>query len=242
MSLPIILSPPFSREYVDKVRNIDAAHLVAYWPLSEGSGTVAKDWGPYGRNGAYTAVTLGGRGIGDGKSSASFDGSTSYCNVYSAALVAAFNGAEGTLAGWAKVSAAGVWTDGAARLMACFRVDSNNRIQLQRSTVNGALSFLYAAGGVSLQRDVTSLSLTTWMAICLTWSKSGDAAIAYLNGAQQGATLTGLGTWAGNLASTLTCVGAASTVPAYVWSGPEAHWALWNAALTPTQVARLAKP
>ena len=41
--------------------------------------------------------TLAQPGIGDGRGAASFDGVTSYNNIYSAALISAFNGAQGAI-------------------------------------------------------------------------------------------------------------------------------------------------
>jgi len=49
---------------------------IAYWPMDEQSGTVAVDQSGNGRNGAYTAVTLGQPGMGDGRTAASFDASS----------------------------------------------------------------------------------------------------------------------------------------------------------------------
>ena len=79
--------------YVTYTGKIQALGPIAYWPLSEASGTTIVDASGNARNGAYTAVTLGQAGIGDGRTSASFDGSTSFGDLYSASLAGAFNGA-----------------------------------------------------------------------------------------------------------------------------------------------------
>jgi hypothetical protein len=63
--------------------------------------------------------------------------------------------------------------------------------------------------------------------------------IAYLNGAQTGATQTTLGTFVGALGATTTNIAASSTVPANPWAGFVAHVALGNRALTAAEVARL---
>jgi hypothetical protein len=62
--------------------------------MTEPAGAISIDQSNNGRNGAYTGVTLGATGIGDGRTSATFDGATSYNNIYSAALNTAWNGAE----------------------------------------------------------------------------------------------------------------------------------------------------
>jgi hypothetical protein len=192
------------------------------------------------RNGAYTAVTLGAAGVGDGRTSASFDGSTSVANIFGASLATAFNGAEGTAAIWLRVSSAGVWTDATVRRCVIGQVDANNRIDILRSAANNTIQFFYRAGAVSSSVNAGSQSSTGWIHAALTWNKAADQVKAYLNGAQAGATQTGLGVWAGTFAATTTCIGASSTAPATVWSGTLAHTALWDRALTLAEIASLA--
>jgi hypothetical protein len=73
----------------------------------------------------------------------------------------------------------------------------------------------------------------------MTVSAAADQMIAYFNGVIEAAPRTGLGTWAGTLASISTLIGAETTVPASPWSGSLAVAALWNTALTAAQIARL---
>ena len=140
----------FRNDYAQRLKKLFEPSIVSYLPLDEPGGSVAFDYSGKGRNGAYTAVTLGQNGIGDGRSAASFNGTSSLCNWHSAALAAAFNGAEGTLMAWAKVSSAGVWTDNAHRTIARVAVDTSNYIQLYKYT-NNAFLFDYFAGGVAEQ-------------------------------------------------------------------------------------------
>jgi hypothetical protein len=230
-----------SPEYYSRVLSIGRANLLAYWPLWEPAGTVATDVSGAGRHGAYTAVALGQPGIGDGRTAGQFDGVASYANVYSASLAGAFNGAEGTLSGWVKVASVGVWTDGLFRRIVDLDADGNNYLRLMRSSTNNALAINYRAGGISIAPGVNGLSGLGWLHLAVTWSKSGDALKTHLNGVQQGATATGLGTWAGSLAATTTNIGAYQTTPTNVWSGGLAHVALWNAALAAADVAQLAR-
>ena len=225
---------PFA--YTQKVQ---ALAPIAYWPLAESSGSVATDESGNARNGAYTSVALGAAGIGDGRSAATFDGSTSYCNVQGAGLTAAFSGAAGTLALWAKVSAAGVWTDGVTRLLAIFLVDASNFVRLRKISTANTLDAQYSAGG-TIKTVQISTSTTGYFHLAATWNKAGDQFIVYFNGAQSGSTQTGLGTFAGSLATSL--IGANSTAPANVHSGVEAHVALWASALSAAQIATLAVP
>lgn len=225
------------RRYWQGITSVQPASLLAYWPLFEPSGTVVTDMSDNGRNGTYTAVTLGQAGIGDGRTSASFDGSTSYANVYSAGLASAFNGPAGTITAWARVANAGIWTDNALHRIATFGADANNRVLLRKDGLND-LRWTYIAGSTS--KEVALVTTTTaWFHSAITWDKAADAVKVYFNGAQTGSTQTGLGTWAGSLANNTTVIGAASTSPSGVWSGRLAHVGLWSVALSAQEVASL---
>jgi hypothetical protein len=70
----------------------------------------------------------------------------------------------------------------------------------------------------------------------LTWSKTSDEVKAYVNGTQVGSTQTGLGTWATNLGSAYTAIGAygAGTNP---WSGLINDVRIYDRALTTTEIS-----
>lgn len=225
------------RKYGQRVMGMRRSNLIAYWPLGDLSGSVATDASGNGRNGACTAIALGQAGIGDGRASALFDGSASYCNTFGAGLASAFSGQEGTLALWMRVANAGVWPDGTRRL-AVLMADASNRVIVQKAA-SGDLIVTYIAGGITSERTVVG-SGTSWMHVAVTWSKSSGASgevRGFLNGAQVGATLTALGTFAGALS--VSILGASNTTPTNPWSGRLAHVGLWSAALTTTEVARL---
>jgi hypothetical protein len=225
------------KRYIDKMLGHGP---IAYWVQGEKTGAVARCYVNPAQNGAYTAVTLGQLGIGDGNTSASYDGATSYTNIYSATLAAAFSGVAGTAMIWARVSAAGVWTDGAFRYLFNFQADANNQIFIAKAIANSTMNFQYKAGAVTSQIQNAAMNQTAFINVALTWDKTADQVRAFLNGAQTGATLNGLGVWAGAPGVTTTCIGSASTVPATVWSGYLAHCALWNRALAPAEIAALA--
>src|SRR3990167_4218733 len=88
------------REYYQRVLNVRPDKLVGYWPMWEPSGAVSYDLSGQGNNGAYTAVTLAQRGMGDGRTCPLFNGSNSMNNVYSAGLNSDFNNQELTLMLW----------------------------------------------------------------------------------------------------------------------------------------------
>lgn len=232
-------TPLLSGSYSEKLRRLFGSSIVSYLPLWEPAGaTVAADISGRGYNGAPTAVTFGAAGIGDGSTAASFDGSTSFIDWYSAGLASAFNASEGTLMIWAKVSAAGVWTDTTVRVLGLLSSDgvSQNYIRIIKNSINNQLVFTYRAGNVNKAVTKSSVTTTGWMALGLTWSVSADEVKAYFGGVQEGTTQTGLGTWAGALQSTAALIGALSAVPANVWSGPLAHALLLNRAATDAEM------
>jgi len=214
-------------------KKIQAMGPIAYWPMAEPSGSVATDESGNGRNGAYTSVTLNQTGIGDGRTAASFDGTNSYNNVFGASLSAAFNGQQGSFVGWAKVSGAGVWTDGLTRRCILFQVDASNRVGIFKPTANNEMDMLYVAGGTSLGAAKTTFSPTDWFHLGLTWNKTADQVIFYVNGVAITPVSTGLGTFAGALSATQTLIGSLNTgAAAQVWSGLLAHWAVFNSTLS----------
>ena len=205
---------------------------IAYWPQWEASGTAAVCQVNAAQNGTYTGVTLGQDGIGDGRTCPLFDGTNDLNNIYTTVLRDAFNGAEGTVLAWAKVSRVGVWTDSTYRSVLALRVDASNRVRLQRTTTNNQLEWRYVA--------LDSLSTVGWFHMGLTWSASGNAVKAYYAGSQTGTTQSGLGTWAGSLGSTTTVIGARSSIPNDPWDGYLAHVAIWSSALADATIADLA--
>ena len=231
---------PLSLKYARKVLSVERASLISDLPLWEQAGSVARDFTGNGRNGASVGVTLGEPGIGDGRTSYGFDGANDYVNWYSAGLAAAFNGAEGTLGPmWFKMPAA-AWTDGLVRA-SNIGADGTNYVRLQKAAANGTVAFIYSAGTIQ-SRTKSGLSTTDWFSMTITWKKSDDEVKPYWNGVQEGATLNGLGIWAGAPAATRCVIGAALTTPTFPFLGNIQHVPLRNKALTPAQVAYLSKP
>ena len=231
-----------SNVYAGKVLATAPDNLIAYWPIWELSGTTIDNLeGTAARDGTYDTVALGRPGIGDGHTSACFDGASSFGNIYSTSLNTAFNGSEGTALIWLKVSGVGVWTDGEPRRGLLLEVDGNNKVQLYNFT-NSGIAWEYKAGGTSETITKTSVSDVDWMQWAITWTDSGSAVKAYFNGTQEGSTQTSLGTFVGDLATTTTVAGARSTVPVNVWDGLIAHVAVWDTPLTADQISNLATP
>ncbi len=236
LSMPHVLRAISGRQrsYAQRVL---ATGPIAYWPLWD-SGAQAQEL-VAGNHGVHVNVASGQPGIGDRQACGGYDGATAYTNIYSAALAAAFSPAEGTLLCWAKVANAGVWSDGAVRRVAYLQANASNAIAIYRNTVNGDVGIGRNAGGWKTI-NAQGLSHLGWIAWVVTWSTGADTLVGYLNGASIGQA-SGLGAWAGSLASTTTCIGATNTTVSHPWHGSLAHCALWNRALSPAEVAALSR-
>lgn len=227
-------------EYYKKVIGISSG-LIAYWPLWETSGTTINDVSGKRRNGTSTGFDLNYPGIGDGRSAPNLDGVSDYGNVYSTGFASDFNGQEFTISLWAKVANSGVWADGTNRRAIFLQADANNSVRFTKGTSANNLSWAYTASGTTKSVSKSSVSSLGWLHLAITVSKSGDQLKAYYNGVQEGATMTGLGTFAGSLSSTITVIGAGNTTPNNIWSGSLAHIAIWTTILSASAIATLAR-
>lgn len=235
--------------YSEKVLSYDP---IAYWMLDEKQGNVAWDVSRNEFHGAYTGVTLGQPGIGDGRTAPFFDGLNDFCDIYSVAFRDRFAltnhaapGAvsEGTFVIWVKVFNVGVWTDGNPRYVLRLRADADNHTDVQKAGANNRIRMEYEANTILESQNNNGLVTVDWMQFLVTWSKSAgvDGEVKYYqDGVQSGATDTALGVWAGVLAIQTTVIGASTTAPVNPWHGWLAHCAIYGRALTPAEVADLA--
>ncbi len=213
-------------------KRVMALGPIGYWPLWDQSGTTAQDISGNGFDGANSAVALGAPGIGDGRTASSYDGLTSVTVVASAGLSAAFDGSLLSIMVFLRVSGAGVWTDGDTRHSVLFQADGANFVSVNKNTNNNQAQAWYNAGGV-FKAIPFNTSTVSYINFILTASDNtnDDELKLYVNGAQTGATVTGLGTWAGNpTTATIGRGGIASW-----FDGDEAHVALWDRVLTPAE-------
>jgi len=192
-------------------------------------------------NGDITGATINQDAGSRLKKAYLFDGTNDYVDVYSPELNSLFDPTKGTLLAFAKVSGAGVWTDGAYRTLTILQSDSNNKVQMQKSSVNNRLDWFYTAAGTTRTFLNTSVTTTDWFLVAITWDIEADEIKAYLNGVQNGATQTSPGTWVGNLSSTLSVIGAKAVSPASVWDGLICHPVLFRDVLTGAEILKIAK-
>lgn len=227
--------------YVNKVKALFGANLVAYWPQLETSGTVAADVSGNARNGAYTGVDLANAAGPKGGMHPYFDGTNDYNNLFSLGLQGVFPKQLGGLAIWAKIDGAAVWTDGVYREGVRLFADSSNYVLIDKHASDGTYRLIYNANGTAKSLTPAGGGSLTWVHLGITWTLAGDAVIGYINGVKTGETQTGLGTWgAPNIGTTTSLVGASTNVPALVWKGWLGHCVLTNRVITPTEMATLA--
>jgi hypothetical protein len=223
-----------SRSYWQKVK---ATGPIAYWPLNEASGLVANDVSGNAFHGAHTNVAVGNSQ--PPFVCAYYDSALpARTNVYSAALAAAFNSGEVSIMAIVKVPEA-LWTNGTGHSFIRLRSDGSNLIYLRKHTTNNQIQYGYVAGGTGVYRSFTTTAPTGWFAMVLTVSKVADEFKSYLNGAAAGVTQNGLGAWAGALSENDCALGADGSAGANPLLGYLSHCAVWDRALTPTEVAKL---
>lgn len=241
--LPRSLGSQTNANYKSRIISLLGSSIVSYWPMNEMSGTAARDLSALGNNGTYDTVSLANTASpgGIGGFAPLFDGSDSVVDVYSAGLNTAFDPTKVTLAIWAKVSAAGVWTDSTVRYLVQIGADANNAVRIYKAGANNTLYVDYKAGGTAKTGGAGSHSPTGWTHYGITADVAGDAVKAYINGVQVGSTLTGLGTWSGALSSSLCVIGASATNSNNPYSGWLSHPLLLNKVATSDEMLKLAQ-
>ena len=224
--------------YNDKVMRTSP---VAYWPQNETAGTAAVCLTNTAMNGTYTGVTLANDNTGPfGTPAPWFDGATSVNNVFTAALVAAFNGSAGSMMAWAKVNAAGIWTDGNYHCVMDLGADGNNYIDLFKWNTNNNLSWRYRAAGATSQRLKAGMTTTDWMLLAITWDDVANEMKAFFNGTQEGATVAIANNWAGALGAIRCVIGASTSAPvSFPWHGGVGPCAIWDRVLPPAEMATM---
>ena len=236
--LPMFMQKPFDVQYFQHIKRLFGTALIGYWPLDEAAGaSTVTDYSGQSNNGTPSNVTFGQAGIGDGRTSGSFNGTSSKLNLYSAGLNGDFSGAEGTIAFWAKPSAAGVWTDSTYRWFVEFFVDVNNWVFIRKENTDNTILFNYTAGSTQEQLSV-EFSSGPFFHVAMTWSAAADAVVYYLNGINRGSD-SALGTWAGSLAVDKSAFGWSPANNDFYWSGNIQHGILLNRPSTQPEITEL---
>jgi len=177
---------------------------------------------------------MGVGGIGDGRSSFSFDGGD-FVNIFSAALASAFNELLGSMLVWVRITDGAVWADGVHRRF--FTIGAaTDRVMLAKDTAANSIFFRYDAGGVfSGLVDASLAGTTDWFLVSISWDKADDKVKCFINGAQVGATVTGLGIWVEPLISPYPNLGSHAQVSNF-HKGLMAHAAIFPDVVTPAEM------
>jgi hypothetical protein len=220
------------------IDNILSTGPVAYYPMNETSGTAAVNAeGTANRNGTYQGATLGQ--FKAPFTCPFFDGINDFLRLDESVMAAPINKNLGSMAGWARVYDAGVWSDETWRYLWNLEYISNaNTIRLAKpgdlATQDRIYSLLRQGTNIA---STTSNALTTtgWIHIGLTWDVLvQDELKLFVQGGQEGGTQTGLVTPSGSL--TYCAIGAKDYTPINTWHGWLAHWAIWDYVLAPSEM------
>jgi hypothetical protein len=186
-------------------------------------------------NADHVGVTVGVDGNDGGiLRAARYDGGTTYTQLPASMISSMMDFTKGTIHVWARVSGAGVWTDGIDRYLCSLRADDANRIIFIKASTNNTMRVYTEFGNTVKFTNITTSQLNMFM-ITLTWDTTTDEMRIYLNNALQDI-LTGLGTWVGNLDSTTTTIGARNTTPTSVWDGDIAYIPIANQAQSQAEI------
>lgn len=236
--------------YANTICQVFGTSLLAYWPLDDPPGsTIAREYLKPSQSGYHFGTVIPGvSGIDAWRTATQYSNNlTSYgvSVLYGDAWAAAFDATQAgrhfTIMGWVQAGASSVFSDGSNhRAWVLPYADLNNRLILQSGT--NTMNAVYVAGGVTVSVSVSfnALTMNHWaITVDRDAGASGEFKF-YLNGVQQGATQTGLGTWSGNIVglTTLQTVGATNlSLGVTSWRGVIQRVALSNRALTAAQIA-----
>jgi hypothetical protein len=228
--------------YIKKVKRTRPAGLIAYWPLNEESGTVVYDYGPNAYKGTSSGVGHATRDLvgPDGGPCYKFDGAASYVDIYTVQPSQPTTIGSAMLWFAAEKNYLDSTTGGYLLNLA---VDANNYISISKTTTANTFDLAYEANNVTDKVSPTIYAkdgnqYAAWHQLVLTWTKAGEAVVAYVDGASAGTSAT-LGVWSGDLAAATCVIGADNTTVTSVLKGYLAHVALWSVVLSADEVAEL---
>ncbi len=237
-----------STSYIQKMERTYNSSFVGLWPLDEESGTVAYDISPNGYNATSSGLLRSNIQRSflapDGGKCAQFDGSASYINLYSA--IDKEPTTIGSISLWVAVPQANLAGTTKMQIIK-LGADGSNYIDITFDTTAYLFNQVYAAAGTLSSQNTSLLynvdggpQFPEWHQFGLTWDASGDAVKSYVDGLQQGSTLTSLGAWSGDMASTLMVLGSSVTSGADLLTGYIARVGVWSVVLPDATMQDLA--
>jgi len=222
--------------------------LIALFPQHQMSGDISYDFGPNQEHGTLSNVSsrYSDHSVTKGHymNASGYDVKfASYNDIYSTALKNAFDGDAGAL--FISMKTDHAWGDVlfdryAIRLAA----DANNQIEIYRPGAASTLYVRYKSDGNAKLMDFTGKVWTTmdWFTVGVMWDRLvNDEVTVWLDGIQKDSGV-GLGTWAGDLAATLSVIGASVNDGSDCWEGGLGIVAIYNQVLSDDQMTWLSKP
>ena len=209
----------------------------AYWPLWEGTGTVAECIVYSAQNGTYNSDVSGwppGIGIGDGNTALYFDGTNDQVNILTASLQSAFDGDTGTICAWCRVLDSTIWPDVFTHSIMGLKAPGDNWIYFQKdaSPLPDELLGQRGAGGIVGLPYTTTI--TSWFYTAFTWDEGINELSIFVNGDQVAGSAAALSAFTGTLNGAQI---GARAVGGVRWNGWLAHVALWSRVLSPVEIA-----
>lgn len=202
------------KAYYKRIRQLFGSSLIGYWPLTEGSGTVARDMSSNARNGAFGGnYALTNANSKTGKRYPSF--TAGYVNINNTDLHTLIDNSEYTIGIW--VNSAN-WANAATEYIFSMVKDGSNGTTISKRAAG--IDFVRQASGVNKTGFCPTLDYIAPVLLMISVSKAGDFVRAYLNGLQLYADATGLAATNGaSWSSTYSVIGALNTSAASPFIG-----------------------
>lgn len=231
---------------MDKMQRIISKHqhtdgLIALFPQHQMSGNISYDFGP--NQGHGTLSSVGSRysdhsvSPGHFMNASNYDPkSSSYNDILTAALIAAFDGNTGSIVLFCKTEAA--WGEGVERWALYLRSDDGDEIEFSKQVAADTFMVRYdPSSGHPVNLTVTTMD---WFSVGIAFDNPvEDEAWIYLNGVRDTRIVT-FPAWSGVLDAAF--IGAQSAVPAGGWDGGIGIVAIYDECLSEAEMLYLSKP
>jgi hypothetical protein len=234
----------YRQPYFRKVLSTRRSNLIAYWPLWDTAGN-ATDLSPRNNYGIYRSATLGQAGIGDGKHGISVSGNDSgvQIDVSQITFENDWNGNLYSMIAWGRVDGAARWTDASTyRYLSHIRAaDTTYYTCMGKTTTSHQIEWRRRTGGpiVSYTHTFAPSGPTGWFCMGMTHDRSAPYLRFYLNGVRLSeSTSANLTDWGNHPPEAAVSLLYAGSLTLQEWIGGGAHCAIWNAALTDTEMKR----
>ena len=215
--------------------------LIALFPQHQMSGNISYDFGPNQGHGVLSNVAsrYSDHSVSPGHfmNASGYDPkSSSYNNILTAALIAAFDGNTFSIVVFCKTDAA--WGEGIERWALRLQTDDGDEIEFSKQVAADTFMVRYdPSSGHNVQLTITTMD---WFCVGLTVDNPvTDRAEIYVDGIDVDSLVT-FPAWSGTL--DLALIGAETAEPVGVWDGGIGLVAIYDTFLSADQMLYLSKP